>query len=626
MLVSVNPFQSINNLYSQKLMQKYFTRYKYEVNPHVFASAEEAYRKLMSFGVDQCILVSGESGAGKTEAAKKLMEYVSAVSRDYAEVSTDKTVAQIKEALLKSNPVLEAFGNAKTLRNDNSSRFGKYMEIQMDYNGTPLGGKITNYLLEKPRVVHQTPGERNFHIFYQLTEGAPSSLRRELNIERADHYRILAESGATKVKGIDDREWFEEMDEAMESVGIDRNIKMHIFGLVSAVMWLGNIMFTMGKAKGQDKGKVSTKEPVENAARLLEVSPKELAKALTTRTRSSGRESVTSPITSVEECEKVRDALAKALYARMFQGLVDLINVTIHVEKSELNLGVLDIYGFEIFEHNSFEQLCINYCNEKLQQYFIELTLKAEQEEYRKEGIAWKDVKYFNNKIVCDLIEAKRPAGVIAYLDEECIVPRGSDDTYIRKMNQNLTRHPHYESMETRTDNAPTEFLIHHYAGDVTYSVEGMLDKNKDQLYRDLLVLAGSKSQSEFIRAMFPEGQQKQTSKRPTTAGTQFVKDMQALIETLSKCEPHYIRCIKSNDNKRAREFNRDRVVHQVRYLGLLENVRVRRAGVGYVIDTFFVLCLFKMELCLVCLPPRLRLVREPLQNANRGNVAACDG
>lgn len=595
-LLSVNPFKEIRDFYTESLMEEYYGKFKFEVAPHVFASAEDAHRKLMATGLNQCVLISGESGAGKTEAAKKVMEYVSKMSSDSSQYAVDKnnkenrysrltrTVAEIKDSLLKSNPVLEAFGNAKTIRNDNSSRFGKYMEIQMDYNGTPLGGRITNYLLEKPRVVHQGKGERNFHIFYQLCNGMSTNDRNynDLQLSKSDNFNYLCDNEATRVSSIDDSDWFHEMNDAMVKVGIYEEQKIDLYRVVASVLWLGNITFTKTKTNrgGQDACIVKNKDALERAAYLLSVSTKDLEEALTTRSRETKIDKVRSPLTKVDECDKVRDALSKSLYSRMFQQLVSFINKTIYTPVGELSLGVLDIYGFEIFETNSFEQLCINYCNEKLQQYFIQLTLKAEQEEYIRENIQWRDIDYFNNKIVCDLIESKRPPGIIAYLDEQITLNRNDDLSFLNKMNKQV-KNPHYAIPPSNKSTA-TEFVIRHYAGDVKYSAKGMIDKNKDTLFRDLLVLCGQKSKSTFLNMLFPEGKEKRNMKRPITAGTQFVSDMNKLIEELEKCEPHYIRCIKPNDKKRSNFYDDELCLHQVKYLGLLENVKVRRAGYAF--------------------------------------------
>jgi len=585
-LVSVNPFKNVPGLYKRELMQRYFGRQKFELAPHVFGSAEDAFRKLMTTGKDQCVLISGESGAGKTEAAKKLLEYVTVASQDRAEVNEDLSVGDIKDALLQSNPVLEAFGNAQTLRNDNSSRFGKYLEVFMNYNGTPLGGSITSYLLEKPRVVGQTEGERNFHVFYQLLSGDADP---ELGLGRAEDYNYTKTS--TKVRGIDDRHDFQEMCKAMRHVGVSKEDQKNIFRLVAAVLHIGNINFKAKSGGESCSVSSSSSKEVEKAAKLLHVRPKDLQRAITHRTISSRTESITSPLTSVDECIKTRDALSKALYSRNFLHLIDLINIAIHTDMRELTLGVLDIYGFEIFKTNSFEQLCINYCNEKLQQLFIELTLKAEQDEYAREGIRWEKISFFNNKIVCDLIEARKPAGIFAYMDEECIYPKGSDSSLLKKMESNLRSHKHYGSLVTKTSHDASEFMIKHYAGDVVYSVDNMLDKNKDTLFPDLKRLMQS-SKSKFFSKLMPESHD---GKKPITAGTAFVRDMQALITDLEKCEPHYIRTVKPNDKKRGGMYDRELVTHQVRYLGMVENVRVRRAGFAFRSDYDYFFKHYKM-------------------------------
>jgi len=580
-LISVNPYKWFNKLYTPQLMQRYYGKQKFENAPHVFATAEEAYRNLLTMGRDQAVLVSGESGAGKTEAAKQIMSYISQVSDDRAEQNESISVRDIKDALLQSNPVLEAFGNATTLRNDNSSRFGKYMVIQMDYSGVPIGGNIKTYLLEKPRVVGQQEGERSFHIFYQLCASGTC------NLGNASKYNYTKTT--TSTRSIDDSKDFKVMDSAMSKVGVKGERKQNLYNMVAGVLHLGNVEFETSRG---DKCVVTrgSSDALATAARFFEVQESDLARALTHRTIQNRKEVITSPLTQVDECVKTRDALAKAIYSRGFLRLVDFINESIHTDMKELALGVLDIYGFEILRKNSFEQLCINYCNEKLQQLFIELTLKTEQEEYAREGIRWNHIDYFDNAIVCDLIESRKPAGVMAYLDEECIYPKGTDKSFLRKIDTQLTRHPHYESLATKTNNDPDEFLIKHYAGEVVYSVEGMLDKNKDTLFRDLIMVIGRGSRNEFFNSLFPEAQQEHDGKKPITAGTQFVKNMQHLIADLEKCEPHYVRTIKPNDSKRAGVFETDLVRHQVRYLGLQENVRVRRAGFAYRSDyTFFV-------------------------------------
>jgi myosin-1 len=411
-LISVNPFKQINGLYTPGLIKAYHNAYSYERAPHVYGPAEETFRSLLSSGRSQCMLVSGESGAGKTEATKRVLEYISAVSSDSA---SGRSVASIKDKLLESNPVMEAFGNAKTLRNDNSSRFGKYMVIQFDYSGAPLGATINTYLLEKPRIVGTQDGERGFHIFYNLCAGARGNVRSELGLSQASDYKYLGKT--LTVKGMNDEADFGEVDSALDVlVGAER--KKHMYRVVASVLHLGNVTFKPSGDKQEALG-------CDMVARLLDVDLKKLQKSLTYKTIRTRGEVVSSPI-KPDECVKTRDALAKAVYARAFKQLVSFLNEALLADaKVELTFGLLDIFGFEIFERNSFEQLLINYTNERLQQIFVQLTLESEQREYAAEGLKWQPIPFFNNQIVVDLIEAKKPAGVLAYVDEESIMPQG---------------------------------------------------------------------------------------------------------------------------------------------------------------------------------------------------------
>lgn len=568
-LISVNPFKTIQGLYTPGMIKAYSGSYSYERAPHVNGPAEETFRALLSSGRNQCMLVSGESGAGKTEATKKILEYISAVSNDS---HSGKSVAQIKDKLLESNPVMEAFGNAKTLRNDNSSRFGKYMVVQFDFSGAPLGATIQQYLLEKPRVVKQQDGERNFHIFYNLCAGAPGSLRSELGLEKASHYEYTKTT--ISVKTINDDADFQAVDSALDIlVGSER--KKHLYHVVAGVLHLGNITF-------KQSGDHFDAQNTDAAARCLSVDTRTLGRAITYRTIRTRGETVSTPLKG-DETSKTRDALAKAVYQRTFKQLVGFLNETLNSkERVELTLGLLDIFGFEIFERNSFEQLLINYTNERLQQIFVKLTLESEQREYAAEGLKWQDIPFFNNQIVCDLIDSKKPAGIIAYCDEEAIMPSATDKSLLNKLNANLTSHKHFSNLTKESKRADTtEFCIRHYAGDVTYSTDGFIEKNMDTLYRDLIELVGG-SRSPLMASLFPESKEQHDGKKPITAGSQFRIDMQDLMDTLMKCDPHYVRCIKPNDNKQAGVFDDARVAHQVRYLGLLENVRVRRAGFAY--------------------------------------------
>ncbi|XP_041082460.1 unconventional myosin-Ie-like isoform X2 [Polyodon spathula] len=570
-LISVNPFKQMP-YFGEKEVEMYQGAAQYENPPHIYALADNMYRNMIIDRENQCVIISGESGAGKTVAAKYIMSYISRVS------GGGPKVQHVKDIILQSNPLLEAFGNAKTVRNNNSSRFGKYFEIQFSPGGEPDGGKISNFLLEKSRVVMRNPGERSFHIFYQLIEGASAEQKSSLGITSLDYYYYLNQSGSYTVDDINDKSDFHETLHAMNVIGIFAEEQALVLQIVAGVLHLGNISF---KEAG-NYAAVESEEFLAFPAFLLGIDQTRLKKKLTSRKMDGkwGGKSETINVTlNVEQACYTRDALSKALHSRVFDYLVDSINKAMEKDHEEYNTGVLDIYGFEIFQKNGFEQFCINFVNEKLQQIFIELTLKAEQEEYIQEGIRWTSIDYFNNKIVCDLIESKvNPPGIMSILDDVCAtmhaVGEGADQTLLQKLRMAIGTHEHFNSWNQG-------FIIHHYAGKVAYDVEGFCERNRDVLFSDLIELMQS-SEISFIRALFSENLQAEKKGRPTTAGSKIKKQANDLVSTLMKCTPHYIRCIKPNETKRPKDWEESRVKHQVEYLGLKENIRVRRAGYAY--------------------------------------------
>ncbi|XP_066491112.1 unconventional myosin-Ie [Tiliqua scincoides] len=570
-LISVNPFKQMP-YFGEKEIEMYQGAAQYENPPHIYALADNMYRNMIIDRENQCVIISGESGAGKTVAAKYIMSYISKIS------GGGPKVQHVKDIILQSNPLLEAFGNAKTVRNNNSSRFGKYFEIQFSPGGEPDGGKISNFLLEKSRVVMRNPGERSFHIFYQLIEGASSEQKSSLGITSMDYYHYLSLSSSYKVEDINDKSDFQETLHAMNVIGIFAEEQALVLQIVAGVLHLGNISFR----EAGNYAAVESEEFLAFPAFLLGIDQSRLKEKLTSRQMDSkwGGKSESIHVTlNVEQACYTRDALAKALHARVFDYLVDSINKAMEKDHEEYNIGVLDIYGFEIFQKNGFEQFCINFVNEKLQQIFIELTLKAEQEEYVQEGIRWTPIDYFNNKIVCDLIENKvNPPGIMSILDDVCAtmhaVGEGADQTLLQKLQMQIGTHEHFNSWNQG-------FIIHHYAGKVSYDMDGFCERNRDVLFMDLIELMQS-SELPFIKALFPENLQAEKKGRPTTAGSKIKKQANDLVGTLMKCTPHYIRCIKPNETKKPRDWEESRVKHQVEYLGLKENIRVRRAGYAY--------------------------------------------
>uniref|UniRef100_L2FQV9 Myosin-1 n=1 Tax=Colletotrichum fructicola (strain Nara gc5) TaxID=1213859 RepID=L2FQV9_COLFN len=581
-LVSVNPFRDLG-IYTDQVLDSYKGKNRLEMPPHVFAIAESAYYNMKAYQDNQCVIISGESGAGKTEAAKRIMQYIANVSG-----GESGDIKKVKDMVLATNPLLESFGNAKTLRNNNSSRFGKYLQIHFNAQGEPVGADITNYLLEKSRVVGQITNERNFHIFYQFTKGASQNYRQQFGIQTPETYVYTSRSKCLEVDGIDDLAEYNDTLQAMKIIGLSQAEQDEIHRMLAAILWAGNIQFH----EGQDGyAAVSDQSVVDFLAYLLEVTPDQLIKAITIRILTPRNGEVIESPTNVSQAVATRDALSKAIYNNLFDWIVERVNKSLKAKEATINnIGILDIYGFEIFEKNSFEQLCINYVNEKLQQIFIQLTLKAEQDEYAREQIQWTPIKYFDNKIVCDLIEAVRPPGILSAMKDATKTahadPAASDRTFMQSING--MSNPHLTPRQG-------SFIIKHYAGDVAYTVDGITDKNKDLLLKGLLNLFGT-SGNKFVHTLFPHQVDQDNRKQPPSAGDRIRASANALVETLMKCQPSYIRTIKPNENKSYSEYNVPNVLHQIKYLGLQENVRIRRAGFAYrqtfekFVDRFFLL------------------------------------
>ncbi|XVF32292.1 hypothetical protein REPUB_Repub17cG0069500 [Reevesia pubescens] len=568
-LIAVNPFRKLPHLYDSHMMAQYKGAAFGELSPHPFAVADAAYRLMINEGISQSILVSGESGAGKTESTKLLMHYLAYMGgRAAAEGRT------VEQKVLESNPVLEAFGNAKTVRNNNSSRFGKFVEIQFDQRGRISGAAIRTYLLERSRVCQVSDPERNYHCFYMLCAAPPEDIKRyKLGNPRTFHY--LNQSNCSELDGVDDSKEYIATRRAMDVVGIGADEQDAIFRVVAAILHLGNIEFAKGKEMDSSVPKDEKSWfHLRTAAELFMCDEKLLEDSLCKRVIVTRDETITKWL-DPESAAISRDALAKTVYSRLFDWIVDKINSSIGQDPdSKFLIGVLDIYGFESFQTNSFEQFCINLTNEKLQQHFNQHVFKMEQEEYTKEEINWSYIEFVDNQDILDLIE-KKPGGIIALLDEACMFPRSTHETFAQKLYQTFKNHKRFSKPKL----SRSDFTICHYAGDVTYQTQLFLDKNKDYVVAEHQALL-SASKCSFVSGLFPPlAEESSKSSKFSSIGSRFKQQLQALLETLSSTEPHYIRCVKPNNLLKPSIFENKNVLQQLRCGGVMEAIRISCAG-----------------------------------------------
>uniref|UniRef100_A0A3B3ULE9 Unconventional myosin-VIIa-like n=1 Tax=Poecilia latipinna TaxID=48699 RepID=A0A3B3ULE9_9TELE len=589
-LVAVNPYQLLP-IYTTEQVHQYTDRRLGELPPHVFAIADTCFFNMRRNKKNQCCIISGESGAGKTESTKLMLQFLAAVSGQHS---------WIEQQILEANPILE-FGNAKTVRNDNSSRFGKYIDISFSKGGAIEGARVEQYLLEKSRVCRQAPEERNYHIFYYMLMGMAPDQKKILSLGTAAEYKYLTMGKCTSCEGRDDVKEYAHFRSALKILTFTETDSWEISKLLAAILHLGNVEFEiiMSNLEGCNVAKSSH---FSMASQLLEqVDPAALEKCLTQRTVTTARDTVNKPLNSDQALDG-RDAFVKAIYGKLFIWVVTKINDAVYKPPDDedtvrQSIGLLDIFGFENFDNN-FEQLCINFANEQLQQFFVKHVFKLEQEEYAREGIVWQHIDYLDNQRTLDTL-ANKPMNVLALVDEESNFPKGTDASMLQKLNQ---FHNKGEVYIPPKNNFETQFGIQHFAGVVYYDSK-FLEKNRDTLSLDLIQLVET-STNKLLKQAFnaeltsnsnsvksvnpkliintPKNSLRQASdgkKRVPTLSGQFRQSLDSLMKTLTVCQPYFIRCIKPNDFKKPMLFDRELCIRQLRYSGMMETIRIRKAG-----------------------------------------------
>ncbi|KAM9346433.1 uncharacterized protein ABDE67_013040 [Symphorus nematophorus] len=608
--VVVNPYKMLP-IYSEKIIDMYKGKKRHEVPPHIYSITDNAYRNMMQDREDQSILCTGESGAGKTENTKKVIQYLAVVASSHKgkkDVNPDSVAAavvkqqqqgslaygELEKQLLQANPILEAFGNAKTIKNDNSSRFGKFIKLNFDVTGYIVGANIDTYLLEKSRCIRQANTERAFHIFYYMVAGAKDKMREELLLEDFSSYRFLL-AGHVEIPGQEDDEMFDETLEAMEIMGFTEDERLGMLKVVSTVLQLGNIKFE--KERNSEQATMPDNTAAQKVCHLQGINVTDFTRAILTPRIKVGREVVQKAQTK-QQADFAVEALAKAMYERLFRWILARVNKTLDKSKrqSASFLGILDIAGFEIFEDNSFEQLCINYTNERLQQLFNHTMFILEQEEYKREGIEWNFIDFGLDLLPCiELIERpNNPPGILALLDEECWFPKATDVSFVEKLLNTHTGHVKFSKPKQHKDKLM--FSILHYAGKVDYNAANWLTKNMDPLNDNVTALLNNSS-SNFIQDLWKdvdrvvglETMTKMSESSPAstkskkgmfrTVGQLYKESLGKLMTTLHNTQPNFVRCIIPNHEKRAGKMDSNLVLEQLRCNGVLEGIRICRQG-----------------------------------------------
>ncbi|KAI6233418.1 Myosin-3 [Aphelenchoides fujianensis] len=595
--VVINPYKRLP-IYTESVIKAYIGKRRSEMPPHLFAVSDEAYRNMVQDKENQSMLITGESGAGKTENTKKVISYFAIVgaTQQAAEKKQEgaKKGGTLEEQIVQTNPVLEAFGNAKTVRNNNSSRFGKFIRTHFSNSGKLAGGDIEHYLLEKSRVVRQAPGERCYHIFYQIMSGNDPQLRSKLKLTNELKYYHFCSQAELTIEGVDDKEEMRLTQEAFDIMGFEDEETANLYSNCAGIMHMGEMKFK--QRPREEQAEVDTEDDAKNAAHCFGIDHEAFLKALTKPRVRVGNEWVNKG-QNLEQVSWAVSGLGKAIYARQFRWLINRCNKTLDAKAIERArwIGVLDIAGFEIFDLNSFEQLWINFVNERLQQFFNHHMFILEQEEYKREGIAWTFIDFGLDLQACiELIE--KPLGIISMLDEECIVPKASDMTFVQKLtDQHLGKHPNFQKPKPpKGKQAEAHFAVVHYAGTVRYNANNFLEKNKDPL-NDSAVAVLKTASNALTREIFDDYVTQEEAAELAKAGTvtkkkgksssfmtvsmMYRESLNNLMTMLYQTHPHFIRCIIPNEKKQSGLIDSALVLNQLTCNGVLEGIRICRKG-----------------------------------------------
>ncbi|XP_017783306.1 PREDICTED: myosin heavy chain 95F isoform X2 [Nicrophorus vespilloides] len=635
-LIAVNPYKDIPDMYTPQTIKKYQGKSLGELPPHVFAIADKAFRDMRVLKKSQSIIVSGESGAGKTESTKHLLRYLCD--------SWGADSGPIEQKILDANPVLEAFGNAKTTRNNNSSRFGKFIEVHFNNKFQVVGGHISHYLLEKSRICSPAADERSYHVFYMLMAGAPEHIRQSLQLTQPDNFNYLkssctkyftsaatekklsaiqkskahSSSGPLKDSLLDDVEDFNDLDKALGRLGLNDVEKMQIYGMVAAVLHLGNVEFEENPEDTRGGCRVShgNEKALVIASKLLGIDSSELRQALVSRVMQSSRGGMKGTVIMVplkiHEARNARDALAKAVYSKLFDYIVNRINQSIPFQASSYYIGVLDIAGFEFFAENSFEQFCINYCNEKFQQFFNETILKFEQELYKREGLNVPEIKFVDNQDCIDLIETKNK-GILNLLDEESKLPKPYYTHFTSEVHNQWKNHfrlafPRSSRLKAHRSIIDEEgFLIRHFAGAVCYQTKHFIEKNNDALHASLEGIVQESSNS-LIQSLFANAETQKGKLSFISVGSKFKTQLSELMDKLQNNGTNFIRCIKPNNKMVDQQFDGGLNLMQLKCSGMTSVLELMEHG--YPSRTPFAEL---YEMYKTYLPPELRSLRPKI-------------